>query len=148
MIAIAEEIPHDTCLRHKASHSPLEFPTKFLFTAIQSCTESCVLTDCRRKPQKQVSPICCLSFGAHLSELTECHWIGDPELSATNSRWKGPKGQTQKGHRKNIQKTPGNSLKKCYPDLLLPWCFDFPWSFLTEEIPWCFECLQLFFSGF
>ena len=29
-----------------------------------------------------------------------------------------------------------------------PWCFDFPWSFLTKEIPWCFECFQLFFSIF
>ena len=33
-----------------------------------------------------------------------------------------------------------------------PWCFDFPWSFLTKEIPWCFECFQqifsLFFLGF
>ena len=23
-----------------------------------------------------------------------------------------------------------------------------PWSFLTKEIPWCFECFQLFFSFF
>ena len=34
----------------------------------------------------------------------------------------------------------------------IPWCFDFfPWSFLsknTKEIPWCFECFQLFFFVF
>ena len=29
-----------------------------------------------------------------------------------------------------------------------PWCFDFPWSFLIKEIPWCFECFQLFLSVF
>ena len=30
----------------------------------------------------------------------------------------------------------------------VPWCLDFPWSSLTKEIPWFFECFQLFFSGF
>ena len=29
-----------------------------------------------------------------------------------------------------------------------PWCSVFPWSFLTKEIPWCFECFQPFFSVF
>ena len=30
----------------------------------------------------------------------------------------------------------------------LGWYFEFPWSFLTRKIPWCFECFQLFFSVF
>ena len=30
----------------------------------------------------------------------------------------------------------------------IPWSFDFPWSFLTKEIPWCFECFLLFFLCF
>ena len=29
-----------------------------------------------------------------------------------------------------------------------PWCFEFPRSFLTKEIPWCFDCFQLSFSVF
>ena len=34
------------------------------------------------------------------------------------------------------------------PSSSIPWCFDFPWCFLTMEIPWCFEYFQLLFSAF
>ena len=54
-----------------------------------------------------------------------------------------PKTGATKKPRKNNEKGPNT-----VPWSSFPWCFDFPWSFLTKEIPWCFECFSLLFAVF
>ena len=42
--------------------------------------------------------------------------------------------------RESIHRKTRFAKRVSLPWSSIPWCFDFPWSFLTTETPWCFEC--------
>ena len=126
-------------------------------------------TDCQRAPQKAPNVGAGASGIWEHREETQRPLHETMRLAEAWPMWHAPGGsmpsqilkyckiQSRKGAPKMAileapcaQNAPGRSTMRLpeAPWSSFPWCFDFPWSFLTEEIPWCFECFQQFFSVF